>query len=376
VSTGPVSPMPVVWSPDTRRHDPKHEVWVGVPTPGTEVAARVDAILEAVAGHPLVEATSHGREALHTVHDPDLVAFLSSVHDRWLAGEYVELVGQDRVVPYFFPTPAMTAGLPIRKAPAVHALAGRFAYDTMTTVGPGTWQAVAAAADCALTAAALVTAGAPTAYALARPPGHHATPAGYGGSCYLNNAALAAQALRDAGHERVAVVDLDAHHGNGTQAIFWERGDVLYGSLHVDPGAGWFPHVIGYADETGAAAGSGATRNLPLAPGTGDGPWVDAVSILRDWVSDTGCDALVVSLGVDAAADDPESPLEVTADGYRRAGVALGELALPTVLVQEGGYHLPSLGGLVAAHLDGHQEAWLSGTNGARSAGSCPSAPA
>lgn len=375
MSAGPVNSMPVVWSPDTRRHDPKHEVWVGVPTPGTEVAARVDAILDAVAGHPLVEAELHGAEALHRVHDPELVEFLASVHDRWLAGEYVELVGQDRVVPYFFPTPAMSAGLPVRDAPAVHALAGRFAYDTMTTVGPGTWQAVAAAADCALTAAALVAAGTPSAYALSRPPGHHATPAGYGGSCYLNNAALAAQALRDAGRERVAVVDLDAHHGNGTQAIFWERGDVLYGSLHVDPGTGWFPHVLGYADETGSGAGSGATRNLPLAPGTGDDAWLDAVSALRDWVSGAGCDALVVSLGVDAAADDPESPLEVTEAGYRGAGRLLGGLGLPSVLVQEGGYHLPSLGGLVAAALDGHEQGQVSGTSGARSAGSCSSAP-
>ncbi|HEX6148430.1 hypothetical protein [Nocardioides sp.] len=376
MSTGPVSSIPVVWSPDTRRHDPKHEVWVGVPTPGTEVSARVDAILEAVDAHPLVEATPHDREVLHRVHEPDLVEFLAGVHDRWLAGGYVELVGQDRVVPYFFPTPAMTAGLPVRDAPAVHALAGRFAYDTMTTVGPGTWSAVAAAADCALTAAELVAGGTPAAYALSRPPGHHATPAGYGGSCYLNNAALAAQALRDAGRDRLAVVDLDAHHGNGTQAVFWDRGDVLYGSLHVDPGAGWFPHVVGYADETGSGAGRGATRNLPLPPGTGDEPWLEAVSALRDWVADAGCDALVVSLGVDAAAADPESPLEVTEAGYRGAGVALGALDLPTVLVQEGGYHLPSLGGLVAAHLDGHEQGRISCTSGARSAGSGRSAPA
>jgi acetoin utilization deacetylase AcuC-like enzyme len=347
--------MPVVWSPDTRLHDPRHEVWVGVATTGTEVSARVDAILDALAGRPRVAATPHGESALHAVHDPDLVGFLASVHDRWLAGEYVELVGQDRVVPYFFPTPAMAAGMPLHDASAVHALAGRFAYDTMTTVGPGTWAAVVAAADCALTAADLVADGARSAYALCRPPGHHATPAGYGGSCYLNNAALAAQALRDHGSPRVAVVDLDAHHGNGTQAIFWGRGDVRYGSLHVDPAAGWFPHVLGHADETGTGDGEGATRNLPLPEGTGDGPWLDAVADLAGWVSDAGCDALVVSLGVDAAAEDPESPLEVTADGYHRAGRLLGGLGLPTVAVQEGGYHLPSLGGLVAAYLAGHE---------------------
>jgi acetoin utilization deacetylase AcuC-like enzyme len=200
----------------------------------------------------------------------------------------------------------------------------------------------------------LVLSGEPVAYALCRPPGHHATPAGLGGSCYLNHAAVAAQALRDAGHRRVGVVDVDAHQGNGTAAIFWERGDVLYGSVHVDPAAGWFPHVVGYAEETGAAAGAGATRNLPLPEGTGDEAWLGAVGDLARWVVEEGCTALVVSLGVDAAAEDPESPLLVTRDGYRDAGRRLAATGLPAVVVQEGGYHLPTLGGLVAAYLAGH----------------------
>src|SRR6185312_2286920 len=171
-------------------------------------------------------------------------------------------------------------------------------------------------------------------------------------SCYLNNAAIAAQALRDAGDATVAVVDLDAHHGNGTQAIFWERGDVRYGSLHVDPRAGWFPHYFGHAHETGVGAGARATRNLPLAEGTGDAAWLEAVRTLTEYAA--GADALVVSLGVDAAADDPESPLQVSADGYAAAGRLLGSLGLPSVLVQEGGYHLDTIGGLVSAYLDGH----------------------
>ena len=128
---------------------------------------------------------------------------------------------------------------------------------------------------------------------------------------------------------------------------------MLYGSVHVDPGAGWFPHVVGYADETGTGAGAGATRNLPLPEGTGDEPWLAAVAELADWVLPAAT-RLVVSLGVDAAADDPESPLQVTADGYREAGRLLGATGLPAVAVQEGGYHLPTLGGLVAAYLDGH----------------------
>ncbi len=348
--------VPVVWSPQTRLHDPKNEVWVGVATIGTEVAARVDAILEALRadGHALVEATSQPDHALHAVHSEELVEFLRSAADRWADGPYEDLVGQQRVVPYLFPTPAMTAGLPARPAVAVHADAGRFAYDTMTLVGPGTWEAARSAVDCAVQAADLVSDGAPLAYALCRPPGHHATPSGFGGSCYLNNAAIAAEQLRRQGAGRVGIVDLDAHQGNGTAAIFYDRADVLYGSVHVDPGAGWFPHVVGYADETGTGPGEGATRNLPLPEGTGDEPWLAAVADLAQWVSDAGCDHLVVSLGVDAAADDPESPLQVTADGYRQAGRLLAETGLPAVAVQEGGYHLPTLGGLVAAYLRGH----------------------
>ena len=198
-----------------------------------------------------------------------------------------------------------------------------------------------------------MVAGERAAYALCRPPGHHVTRAGYGGSCYLNNAAVAALALRDAGHERVGVLDVDAHHGNGTQAIFWESADVAYASLHVDPGAGWFPHVLGYADERGAGPGEGLTRNLPLPEGTGDDRWTAGVAELTDWLAGLGCTALVVSLGVDAAGGDPESPLEVTADGFRRAGTTVGAAGLPVVAVQEGGYLLETLGGLVDAFLTG-----------------------
>jgi acetoin utilization deacetylase AcuC-like enzyme len=356
--------VPVVWSPATREHDPRHEIWVGAATPATEVAARVDAILGSLreAGHRLVESTADPDAVLAAVHDPELLEFLRTASARWADGPYAELVGQDRVVPYLFPTPAMTGGVPTRPAAAVHADAGRFGYDTMSLVGPGTWTAARAAAACASEAAALVTAGEPLAYALSRPPGHHATRAGYGGSCYLNSAAVAAETLRRGGAGRVAVLDLDAHQGNGTAAIFYERADVLYGSVHVDPGAGWFPHVVGFADETGTGAGEGATRNLVLPEGTRDGDWLAAVHDLAEWAVDGGCTALVVSLGVDAAKDDPESPLLVSRDGYHEAGVLIGATSLPTVVVQEGGYHLPTLGGLVAAYLAGQGSQVRSGS--------------
>src|SRR5215218_5568822 len=215
---------PVVWSPDVLRHEPRHEIWVGVATPGTEVPERATVLRDAVvaAGAETVEAESHGDELLRRVHDPELLQHLQAIADDWAAGGYQQLVGQDRVVPYVFPTEAMLDGLPAHRPTATHARAGLWCYDTMTLVGPGTWQAARAAVDVTLTAVDLVTGGAPSAYALTRPPGHHATRRGFGGSCYLNNAAVAAEALRAAGHDRVAVIDIDAHHGNGTAAIFYD----------------------------------------------------------------------------------------------------------------------------------------------------------
>jgi acetoin utilization deacetylase AcuC-like enzyme len=349
---------PVVWSPEVLRHEPRAEIWVGVRTPGTEVPDRARVLLAAVTaeGAEVVSARSYDDEVLGTVHDTALLHHLATVAADWAAGPYQELVGQDRVVPYVFPTPAMLDGLPAHAPAATHAWAGVYCYDTMTLVGPGTWAAARAAVDVTLTAVSLLGEGRRAAYALVRPPGHHATRRGFGGSCYLNNAAVAAQALRRGGHERVAVVDIDAHHGNGTQAVFWERPDVLYGSLHVDPGAGWFPHFVGYADEVGAGDGRGTTYNRPLAPGTGDAAWLAALDDVVGRVGRFGASAMVVSLGVDAAGGDPESPLRVTPDGFRAAGRTLGALGLPTVAVQEGGYDLEAIGPLVCEALAGIEE--------------------
>jgi acetoin utilization deacetylase AcuC-like enzyme len=216
----------------------------------------------------------------------------------------------------------------------------------MTLIGPGTWEAARAAVDVALTAVDLVAGGEALAYACCRPPGHHVTRSLYGGSCYLNSTAIAAVALLERAGGPVAVVDIDAHHGNGTQELFLGRSDVLTASVHVDPGAGWFPHFVGFTSENDES-----NRNLPLAPGTGDESWLEAVRRAAELAAPAR--ALVVALGVDAAAGDPESPLEVTAAGYREAGRILGGLGLPTVVVQEGGYDLATVGPLVVETLTG-----------------------
>ncbi len=348
--------MPVVWSDACRRHDPGGEIWIGVRTPGTEVPERADAILDALAeaGARVVDAEPHNDERVLAVHDRALLDYLASAWDDWTGAGLDDDPGQDRVVPYVFGHAALTSGRAAAVPAAVWARPGYFTYDTMTLVGPGTWEAVRAAADAALTAVDLVLAGEPAAYSLCRPPGHHAYRACFGGSCYLNNAAIAAAAL--AIDAPVAVLDVDAHHGNGTQELFYDRADVLVGSVHVDPGAGWFPHFLGFAEETGEGAGEGANLNLPLAPGSGDEPWLEVVRRLAAWARTKRAAAAVVSLGVDAAAGDPESPLGVTPAGFREAGRVLGGLGIPLVLVQEGGYDLPTLGGLVRDVLLGVEE--------------------
>jgi acetoin utilization deacetylase AcuC-like enzyme len=336
--------LPFVWSDDCLRHEPEAEVWVGVRTPATEVPARAVAIREALlaTGASEVARVAHDDAALLAVHDPALVEFLRTAWNDWSTAS----LPSDRVVPYVFARSELTSGRVPATPAAVWARPGLFAYDTMTLIGPGTWEAARAAVDVALTAVDLVTNGEPIAYACCRPPGHHATRSLYGGSSYLNNTAVAAAELLARVGGPVAVVDIDAHHGNGTQELFLDRSDVLTASVHVDPGAGWFPHFLGFAAE-----GDAANLNLPLAPGTGDDGWLAAVRKAAAFAAPAR--ALVVALGVDAAAGDPESPLEVTAAGYCEAGRILGGLGLPTVVVQEGGYDLATIGQLVVETLTG-----------------------
>jgi acetoin utilization deacetylase AcuC-like enzyme len=343
--------MPVVWSDRHRLHDPGGEVWVGVRIPGTELPERAERIRSALAaeGAPLVAAEEQPDDALRAIHEQALTDYLRTAWEDWEAAGLTEDPGQDRVVPYLFAHPGLLAET-VRVPAAASARAGLFAYDTMTLIGPGTWEAARAAVDSAVTAANLVLAGTPAAYACTRPPGHHVTRSCFGGSCYLNNSAAAAARLRHETGGLVAVIDVDAHHGNGTQSIFWDDPGVLTGSVHVDPGAGWFPHFLGFGDETAG----GTNRNVPLAPGSGDEEWVRAVGELARWAS--GATALVVALGVDAAAADPESPLAVSPEGFRAAGRALGAIGLPTVVVQEGGYDLSEIGRLVLEALAGIEE--------------------
>jgi acetoin utilization deacetylase AcuC-like enzyme len=345
--------IPVVWTDEHRLHDPKSAVWVGVAIPNDETPERVEAIRSALdaAGAAIVPARAHTDDALLAVHDAGLVEFLRSAWHDWSEAGYSDDPGQPDVVGYLFPTPGFLAGFEPRMPVSLAARAGGWSFDTMTVVGRGTWEAARAAVDVALTAADLVLDGARAAYGCCRPPGHHVTRSAFGGSCYLNNAAVAAQYLRERRFERVAVLDLDAHHGNGAQAIFRDRDDVLTGSVHVDPAHGWFPHFLGFAEESGPT-----NLNVPLPPGSGDEAWLEGVVRLADAARRHESEGLVIALGVDAAGGDPNAPLDVTEAGFREGGRLLGALGLPTVLVQEGGYVIEAIGTLVRSALEGFEE--------------------
>jgi acetoin utilization deacetylase AcuC-like enzyme len=347
--------MPIVWSDECLLHEPGGDVWIGLPAPPDEPPVRATLIREALtaAGAPVVEAEEHADDAILAVHDEGLVEFLREAWEGWVEAGYPDDPGQDRVVPYIFLHPGLVHEMAIITPASIAARTGLYAFDTMTAIGRDTWTAVRAAVDVALTAADLVLAGTPVAYACTRPPGHHVTAGAYGGSCYLNTSAITAQYLRDRGSESVALLDVDAHLGNGAQSIFWERGDVFTASVHADPATGSFPHFFGSGEDTGSGDGVGANLNVDLAPGSGDEEWLAGV---EEIVRATRADAVVVALGVDAAEPDLYSPLCVTTDGFRAGGRLLGSLGVPTVVVQEGGYHLESLGMLVREALLGLEE--------------------
>ncbi|MGE0030402.1 MAG: histone deacetylase family protein [Steroidobacteraceae bacterium] len=336
--------MRVVHSPLHARHDGGVELHRGALVPSFESPARAQFILEALQERrfPIVPPRDIPEDRLQGVHDSGFVEFLRGAWARWSAA------GRDgSMLPSGFPA----RGLRRDHCPSgVNGAMGWYTFDASTPIVAGTWDAALAAARSAMTAAALVAEGDSAAYALCRPPGHHAGRAFYGGYCYLNNAALAAQYLRDHGCARVAVLDVDYHHGNGTQEIFWERDDVLFVSLHATPESE-YPYFLGYADERGAGCGEGCTLNLPLPLGTRWQEYRAALDVALAAIARHAPEALVVSLGVDTFEADPISGFQLTCGDYSRLGDHLAAARLPTVLVQEGGYAVAEIGANVAGVL-------------------------
>jgi len=353
--------MQVVYSPAHLAHDITVETFMGMPIPANEVAERAEKIraaLEADGGFPIVGPSEHGDTPITAVHDPGLVRFLE------VAWSELRRQGLDR--PFLtadtYPNRQMFEGMSaeavaslVREPEQAAGRAGYWGLDSAAPLVAGTYAAARAAVDVALTTVDLVLGGAASAYGLCRPPGHHAARSMYGGYCFFNNAAIAADAIVQATGERVAILDVDYHHGNGSQQIFWLRGDVRYVSIHADPDRA-YPYFLGRADEIGEGDGAGENLNIPLRGGATNDEYLAAVDRALEFIGAAPGSIVVVSLGFDTYGLDPIGDFALTTDVYHEVGRRTAAIGRRLVILQEGGYHRPSLGE--------NARAWLRGAEG------------
>jgi acetoin utilization deacetylase AcuC-like enzyme len=344
--------MKVVYTDAHLLHDPKTSFELSGMVPPWEHVGRAEAIRSTLQGDPrfgFLSPDVWGLAPIEAVHDPGLVRFLSTV---WT--DYQNEVGpMADVMPDVFYRPALRNGMTTGREPqSVSGRLGWWCFETTTPLTKGTYAAALGAVDTALTATQLVLNGERAVYGLCRPPGHHATSSLYGGYCFFNNAAIAANHVASTTGTKVTVLDVDYHHGNGTQEIFYARDDVQYVSLHGDPTRA-YPYTVGYADETGAGRGAGTNLNLPLAARTDDDVYVSALQRACEAITAFGPEMVIVSLGLDTFITDPICDLAITADGFERSGAAVASLGLPTVVLQEGGYDVAALGDNVRRWLIG-----------------------
>jgi acetoin utilization deacetylase AcuC-like enzyme len=340
--------LKAVYSDKHRSHDPQFFLVRGQVKRTTEQPERADRLLKGLKDgrHTLVDAQAFGQAPRAQVHSPEYLRFLEEAWSEWvkLPDHGSEMIANIH---------------PVRNAATYPThIVGRLGWhsiDTAAPIGPGTWAGACAATDVAATAAQMVLDGEDAVYALCRPPGHHAYRDIASGFCFMNNSAIAAAHLRQT-HARVAILDVDVHHGNGTQGIFYRRPDVLTVSIHADP-VSYYPFVWGYAHERGEGDGLGANLNIPLPLGTDDDGYIAALAQAEKTIAAFAPTALVVALGLDASEHDPLAALKITTAGFGRIGEALARLGLPTVLVQEGGYLSDILGANLTSTLAGFERA-------------------
>ncbi|MHA1536425.1 MAG: histone deacetylase family protein [Alphaproteobacteria bacterium] len=344
--------MKAVYSDLHLKHHPKAYFRGGAFQDPPDIPARAEAIRAAMltAGHDFVEAEDHGAAPRAGVHTPAYLGFLRGAHERWqsLGAE------RDEVLPNIHPGRHM-ASLPSGLLGQI----GYFTTDMSSPIGAHTYEAACASANLAVHATRLVLGngamgneerGEAAAYALCRPPGHHAFADQAGGFCFLNNIAIAAEyALGEV--RRVAILDVDVHHGNGTQSIFYRRREVLTVSLHCDSDD-FYPFFAGAGHELGEAEGAGLNLNLPLPKGVGDNSYLDALAGALAVIGEYAPDMLLVALGFDGYEHDPFEGFNITTEGFGRIAGAIAELGLPTVLIQEGGYNVDDLGRNVTSFLE------------------------
>ncbi len=339
--------MQIVYSTRHSRHHPALEFFEGELKKFQETPERATIVLEALtAGQigPVVAPDDYGLGPITALHSPDYIEYLQHAYERWVADGGIPA----GVYPDSFPVRRM-----LHRPTKLSALAGYYAFDLTAIIVAGTWEAAYDSAQCALTAAHTVSLEGGAAFALCRPPGHHAHADLCGGYCFLNNAAIAANWLASTAG-RVALLDIDFHHGNGSQDLFYERSDVLFVSIHGDPDR-QFPYYLGTADETGSGAGLGYTVNYPLAAGVTDEDYLQVLRGAVDRIAPYDPECVVVSLGVDTFADDPLGDFALTEAAFPRIGATIAQLKRPTVFIMEGGYAIEPLGRNIAGVLTGFQ---------------------
>ena len=341
--------MDVVWTDLHRHQNPKLEINLGQPIPTYERGERAETIrrqLETDSRFRFVGLTEHGRAPIEAVHDEGLIDYLESA---W--PEMHRSTGRIEFAPEAMLHIGLRDGMSEARPPNGAAAAfGYWCYETATPLVEGTYLAARASVDVALTAAEKVLAGANSSYGLCRPPGHHAARSVFGGFCYFNNAAVVAHHVASTTGTKVTVLDVDYHHGNGTQQIFYERDDVQFVSLHGNPNRA-YPWFIGHEDETGAGKGRGSNLNVVFEAEAEDDEYVDRLGIACESIAAFGPSMVIVSLGLDTYWNDPISDLALTTEGYRRCGEVVRQLGLPTVVLQEGGYDIEAIGRNVHAWL-------------------------
>ena len=329
--------MKTVFSEKHKLRNAKTELYGGQLVKPFERPSRAEFIINRVKDEnlgPVIDPQDHGMDAIYKVHDRDYVDFMQSAWDQWQAEDFA-----GEAIPTTWPARRMKNRVP----DFIEGKLGYYAMAGETSISQGTWEAAYWSAQVALTGAAQLGSTEQGVFSLCRPPGHHSALDMYGGYCFLNNAAIAAQSLLDSGADRVAIVDVDFHHGNGTQDIFYKRNDVLFVSLHGDP-ADAFPHFLGYSDETGEAEGEGFNINYPMKPGTGFDEWREALTDALVKVTKFSPDALVISLGVDTFENDPISFFKLKSADFISYGADIAKLKLPTLFVMEGGYDIEEIG--------------------------------
>ncbi len=344
--------MQTVFSPLRLKHVPASDALATRQAVAVDIPGRAESVLQAVRERGLgsvVPPADFSPRALRRVHDQGYLLFLETFWERWIEA------GRDGE--------AFATTWPIRSLREdtlpdnIEGLLGRYSMDARTPMGPYVFEAASVSAATALTAAQMVLERSePAAFGLCQAPGHHAGEDFLGGQCYLNNAAIAAQWMRDYGAARVAILDVGYHHGNGTQSIFYDRSDVLYLSLHADPRQA-YPYFLGHSDETGEHAGTGFTRNWPLPAGTDWSNYAPALEEACRWLLVYRPEYLVISLGLDTSVNEATGGFRFTDDDFKRLGARIGRLELPTVFLLEDGQTTGGLGRNCVNVLHAYEEA-------------------